>query len=79
MNAKLLHCIFVSIGLAVISYFAIQFLENSNNTTSLDPISIALAVLVGGIVTPLIASFFKSNETKQNTNRTDSTEGELTT
>jgi len=79
MNAKFLHCIFISIGLAVISCFAIQFLENSNNTTSLDPISIALAVLVGGIVTPLIASFFKSNETKQNKNSTDSTEGELTT
>jgi RNA recognition motif-containing protein len=69
----------VSIGLAVISYFAIQFLDNSNNTISLDPISIALAVLIGGIVTSVIASLFNRSESKLNNNSTDSTEGELTT
>jgi len=78
MNAKLLNCIIVSIVLAVISYFAIQFLGNSN-TTSLNPVSIASAILFGGIVAPLIASFIGNSGTQRNDNIEHSADGEVTT
>ena len=74
MNAKLLHCIIVSIALAVLSYFSIQFIAND----SLSPLSISVAILAGGILAPLIAGIASSINSSGSDNAA-SVSGEITT
>lgn len=74
MNAKLLHCIIVSIALAVLSYFSIQSMASE----TLSPVAISVAILIGGILSPLIASVIASLSSSEN-DESASVDGEVTT
>lgn len=74
MNVKLLTCVFVSIALAILSYLAIQFLAVDTSGVFFTP----LAILVGGILTPLIASSLPSSSSVDADNN-QSVNGDITT
>lgn len=74
MNVKFLNCVIVSIALAVLSYLAIQFLAVDTSGVFFTPI----AILVGGILTPLIANALPSSSGASNDDEMSS-EGDVTT
>ncbi|WP_100658212.1 RNA recognition motif domain-containing protein [Alteromonas flava] len=57
MNVKFFHCVIVAVALAVLTFFAADYLITVASTKSV----LAALVLLAGLLTPFIAQFFSSN------------------
>lgn len=71
MTVKFVQCLLVALGLSIVTYFLIPVLSLSFSTE----LALSVGVLVGGLVTPVVANLFNTSQAPAQ----DNEEGDLTT